>query len=144
MNHIDPKRHWEDVYGSKAENEVSWFQDEPATSIEFIRHCGGGVDVPIIDIGGGESRLVDRLLDAGYSNVTVLDLSEHALRHTKERLGERAQAVNGSSPTSPAGKHRCAINYGTTARCCISSPNRRIAMPIGERFLTPSRPAGVS
>jgi 2-polyprenyl-3-methyl-5-hydroxy-6-metoxy-1,4-benzoquinol methylase len=94
MNHIDPKRHWEDVYGSKAENEVSWFQQEPATSIEFIRHCGGGVDVPVIDIGGGESRLVDRLLDAGYSNVTVLDLSEHALRHTKERLGERAQAVN--------------------------------------------------
>lgn len=93
MNHIDPKRHWEDVYGSKAENEVSWFQDEPATSIEFIRHCGGGPDVPIVDIGGGESRLVDRLLDAGYRDVTVLDLSAYALRHTQERLGSRAQQV---------------------------------------------------
>lgn len=94
MSHIDPKRHWEAVYGSKAENEVSWFQEEPATSIEFIRHCGGGRDVPIIDIGGGESRLVDRLLDAGYGDVTVLDLSEHALEHTKARLGTRAQSVS--------------------------------------------------
>lgn len=94
MNRIDPKRHWEDVYGKKAENEVSWFQEEPATSIEFIAHCGGGPDVPIVDIGGGESRLVDRLLEAGYRDLTVLDLSEHALRHTAERLGERAQAVN--------------------------------------------------
>jgi len=94
MSHIDPKRHWEAVYGSKAENEVSWFQEEPATSIEFIRHCGGGRDVPVIDIGGGESRLVDRLLDAGYGDVTVLDLSEHALEHTKARLGTRAQSVS--------------------------------------------------
>jgi 2-polyprenyl-3-methyl-5-hydroxy-6-metoxy-1,4-benzoquinol methylase len=94
MNRIDPKRHWEEVYGKKAENEVSWFQEEPETSIEFIRHCGSGLAAAIIDIGGGESRLVDRLLDAGYSDLTVLDLSEHALRHTKERVGERAQTVN--------------------------------------------------
>lgn len=93
MNHFDPKAHWENVYGKKAENEVSWFQHEPATSIEFIRHFGGGVDAPIIDIGGGESRLVDRLLDAGYRDVSVLDLSEHALTHTKGRLGDRAAAV---------------------------------------------------
>jgi SAM-dependent methyltransferase len=90
MNHVDPKRHWEDVYGSKAENEVSWFQEEPVTSLEFIRHCGGGPDVPIVDIGGGESRLVDHLLDAGYRDVTVLDISESALNHTRTRLGRRA------------------------------------------------------
>jgi hypothetical protein len=93
MKHVDPKAHWEGVYGKKAENEVSWFQKEPATSIEFIRHCGGGPDVAIIDIGGGESRLVDRLLDAGYRDVTVLDVSEHALEHTKVRLGARAASV---------------------------------------------------
>jgi len=93
MKHVDPKAHWEGVYGKKAENEVSWFQKEPATSIDFIRHCGGGPDVPVIDIGGGESRLVDRLLDAGYRDVTVLDVSEHALEHTKVRLGARAASV---------------------------------------------------
>ena len=93
MKHVDPKAHWEGVYGKMAENEVSWFQEEPATSIEFIRHCGGGPDVAIIDIGGGESRLVDRLLDAGYRDVTVLDVSEHALKHTKFRLGARAASV---------------------------------------------------
>jgi 2-polyprenyl-3-methyl-5-hydroxy-6-metoxy-1,4-benzoquinol methylase len=93
MNHVEPKRHWDDVYGTKAENELSWFQEEPATSIEFIAHCGGGPNVPIIDIGGGESRLVDRLLDAGYRDVTVLDVSENALHHARERLGERGQAV---------------------------------------------------
>jgi 2-polyprenyl-3-methyl-5-hydroxy-6-metoxy-1,4-benzoquinol methylase len=93
MNHLDPKLHWEKVYGAKAESEVSWFQEEPATSIEFIRHCGGGPDVSIIDIGGGESRLVDHLLDTGFRDVTVLDVSENALRHTRERLGERVGRV---------------------------------------------------
>lgn len=93
MGHADPKRHWEDVYSKKAENEVSWFQEEPATSIEFIGHCGAGKDTAIIDIGGGESRLIDRLLDAKYTDMTVLDVSEHALEHTKARLGVRAGAV---------------------------------------------------
>lgn len=93
MGIVDPKLHWEGVYGSKAEDEVSWFQAEPLTSIEFIRHCGGGLDAPIIDIGGGESRLVDRLLDAGYADVTVLDVSARALEHTRHRLGERARSV---------------------------------------------------
>jgi 2-polyprenyl-3-methyl-5-hydroxy-6-metoxy-1,4-benzoquinol methylase len=93
MNQLDPKAHWEKVYGSKAENEVSWFQDKPTTSLEFIEHCGGGPEVPIVDIGGGESRLVDRLLDAGYRDIAVLDVSENALRHTKKRLNERAALV---------------------------------------------------
>jgi hypothetical protein len=94
MGHVDSKRHWEGVYAKKAEDEVSWFQAEPATSIEFIRHCGGGKDAPLIDIGGGESRLVDRLLDAGYSDVTVLDVSAHALDHTQRRLGARAGSAH--------------------------------------------------
>jgi len=94
MGHVNPKQHWEGVYARKAENEVSWFQEEPAASLAFIRHCGASKDVPIIDIGGGESRLVDRLLDGGHSDLTVLDLSEHALAHTRKRLGERASAVH--------------------------------------------------
>jgi 2-polyprenyl-3-methyl-5-hydroxy-6-metoxy-1,4-benzoquinol methylase len=87
------KHHWENVYVTKAEDEVSWFQAEPATSVEFIRHCGAGKNAAIIDVGGGESRLVDRLLDAGYADVTVLDLSAHALAVAKERLGERAASI---------------------------------------------------
>ena len=94
MEHLNPKQHWQDVYAKKAETEVSWFQEEPAASLAFIHRCGAGKDVPIIDIGGGESRLVDRLLDGGYSDVTVLDLSEHALEHTRRRLGQRAAGVH--------------------------------------------------
>ena len=94
MGLVNPKQHWEDVYAKKAENEVSWFQEEPATSLAFIRHCGADKDLPIIDIGGGESRLADRLLDAGYSDVTVLDVSEYALEHTRRRLAQRAAEVH--------------------------------------------------
>jgi 2-polyprenyl-3-methyl-5-hydroxy-6-metoxy-1,4-benzoquinol methylase len=93
VGHQGRKHHWEDVYAKKAENEVSWFQADPATSLEFIRRCGGKGDTPIVDIGGGESRLVDRLLDGGYSDVTVLDLSEHAIAATRKRLGDRAAKV---------------------------------------------------
>jgi 2-polyprenyl-3-methyl-5-hydroxy-6-metoxy-1,4-benzoquinol methylase len=110
MGHIDQKAHWDAVYDSKAEDQVSWFEAEPTTSIEFIRHCGGGKDVPIIDIGGGESRLVDHLLEAGYRDVTVLDLSERALEVTRERLGVRAADVNWIAADitewSPARKYR--------------------------------------
>jgi 2-polyprenyl-3-methyl-5-hydroxy-6-metoxy-1,4-benzoquinol methylase len=110
MGHQDRKHHWEDVYAKKAENEVSWFQAEPTTSLEFIRRCGGTGNAPIIDIGGGESRLVDRLLDAGYADVTVLDLSEHAIATTQRRLGSRATQVQwiAADVTSwqPARKYR--------------------------------------
>jgi 2-polyprenyl-3-methyl-5-hydroxy-6-metoxy-1,4-benzoquinol methylase len=90
MGKVERKQYWEDVFANKAEDEVSWFQAEPTTSIEFIRHCGTAADAPVIDVGGGESRLVDRLLDAGYSDVTVLDISEHALEAAQKRLGARA------------------------------------------------------
>ena len=93
MVNIDRKQHWEGVYSAKREHEFGWFQMEPSASLEFIRHCGLRKDAPIIDVGGGESRLVDRLLDAGYSDLTVLDLSERAVAATKQRLGERASQV---------------------------------------------------
>ncbi len=94
MGSPDRKEHWDEVYAKKAESEVSWFQQEPATSIEFIRHCGGGPDVPIIDVGGGESRLVDRLLDAGYKDVTVLDISGEAIAHNRKRLGAHSISID--------------------------------------------------
>jgi len=94
MGVVERKQHWETVYATKAENEVSWFQEQPKTSIEIVQRCGAGKDAAIIDVGGGESRLVDRLLDAGYTDITVLDISEHALDVAKRRLGERASKVN--------------------------------------------------
>lgn len=93
---MDPqgrKAHWETIYGSKAENQVSWFQDTAATSLELLAHPGVTRDSAIIDVGGGASRLVDTLLDRGHSDLTVLDLSGAALAAAKARLGARASAV---------------------------------------------------
>jgi len=73
--------------------EVSWFQLQPAHSLRFIQSTGIAKDDYIIDVGGGASVLVDRLLDAGYNNLAVLDISSGALEHAKKRLGERAEKV---------------------------------------------------
>src|SRR5690242_2136745 len=93
MSATDRQTHWQNVYTSKGEKEVSWFQDRPAISLEFIAAAKIQPDAAIIDIGGGASRLVDALLDEGYSNLTVLDLSEAALASSRERIGPRAAAV---------------------------------------------------
>lgn len=92
----DPNRHthWETVYTSKSEQEVSWFQDTPEPSLDLIALTGATPSSPIIDIGGGTSHLVDALLDRGFAHVTVLDLSEAALASARHRLGSRAALVN--------------------------------------------------
>lgn len=88
------KHHWETVYETKNPNEVSWTQDIPKTSLDFIHFFGIAKTAKIIDIGGGDSKLVDYLLDAGFENITVLDISEKALEKAKERLGDKAQKVD--------------------------------------------------
>jgi len=93
MNQPSRQAHWQQVYTTKGENEVSWFQDNPSPSLDMIARTVAGVDARIIDIGGGAARLVDALLDKGFHNVAVLDLSEAALAAAKARLGERAGAV---------------------------------------------------
>ncbi|HEV3370924.1 MAG TPA: class I SAM-dependent methyltransferase [Xanthobacteraceae bacterium] len=85
--------HWEGVYRTKGEREVSWFQETPSVSLELIRSAGATRLSPIVDIGGGASRLVDALVDRGYEAVTVLDLSESALAAAKGRLGQAAAGV---------------------------------------------------
>jgi trans-aconitate methyltransferase len=85
--------HWEKVYATKADNEVSWFQDDPAPSRALIARIGATAASTIIDIGGGASRLVDNLIDGGFADVTVLDLSSAALDAAKARLGDRAAVV---------------------------------------------------
>lgn len=87
------KVHWEGVYNSKGEREVSWFQESPEPSIELIGPVGAKPDAAIIDIGGGASRLVDALLVHGFENLTVLDLSEAALDKARSRLGSDARKV---------------------------------------------------
>jgi SAM-dependent methyltransferase len=87
---MSSKDHWETVYSSKADADVSWTQPEPQMSLLLIAEvCPSG---RVIDVGGGTSVLVDRLLDQGYS-VAVLDISEAALQRAKARLGQRAEKV---------------------------------------------------
>lgn len=90
---MQSKAHWEQVYMSKAVSDVSWFQEHAQQSMHLIEQTGVAKGAGIIDVGGGASTLVDDLLGAGYSNVTVLDLSEAALQASKARLGEHAREV---------------------------------------------------
>jgi predicted RNA methylase len=91
---INLENHWQEVYHKKNENEVSWFQKIPKTSLEFISSLNLNLNSKIIDVGGGESRLVDNLLDLGYTNVSVLDISSKSIEKTKKRLGLRSKLVN--------------------------------------------------
>lgn len=90
---LDRRGHWEKIYGERKPDEVSWFQETPALSLELIRQANTPLDGNVIDVGGGASRLVDSLLDARFGNITVLDISARALAHAQERLGARAKQV---------------------------------------------------
>lgn len=90
---MDDTKHWEDVWTRKKSNEVSWYQEHPKTSIDLILSTNPSKDARIIDVGGGDSKLVDILLDLGFKNITVLDISAKALQRAKERLGKRAEMV---------------------------------------------------
>ncbi len=81
-------KYWDKVYSGKSENEVSWFQENPAKSLGLIDELNLSKNAAIIDIGGGDSRLVDHLLLQGYSNISVLDISEVSLVKLKDRLGD--------------------------------------------------------
>ncbi|MBM7482247.1 SAM-dependent methyltransferase [Bradyrhizobium sp. USDA 3686] len=86
--------HWENVYESKGERELSWFQESPSPSLELIALAAAELTSPIADIGGGAARLVDALLAAGYADLTVLDLSDAALAASRARLGAAGDAVH--------------------------------------------------
>jgi ubiquinone/menaquinone biosynthesis C-methylase UbiE len=89
----DQKAHWETVYRTKRTDELSWFQREPAISLDLIHRAAPETSARIIDVGGGTSRLVDELCRAGYSDITVLDLSPTALAKARARLGDAATRV---------------------------------------------------
>lgn len=93
MSIVDAKTHWENVYTTKTPDQVSWYRPHLELSRSLIEEAGRGVSASIIDVGGGESSLVDDLLARGYQNITVLDISHTAIEVTKKRLKEAADRV---------------------------------------------------
>jgi SAM-dependent methyltransferase len=93
MTEPDRQAHWQNVYRTKDERQVSWSQPSPEPSLGLIEKFAPGKGASIVDIGGGASRLVDALHKRGYGNVTVLDLSEAALQSARARLGDDAASV---------------------------------------------------
>jgi SAM-dependent methyltransferase len=88
------KDHWDRVYATKQPHEVSWTQAVPQTSLDFVHHFNLPKNASIIDVGGGDSQLVDHLLGEGFANISVLDISATAIERAKHRLGDRATQVN--------------------------------------------------
>jgi SAM-dependent methyltransferase len=91
---ISEKEIWEKIYQNKPEEELSWFQPYPKTSMEFLELFNLPLTANIIDIGGGNSHFADFLLERGYTNIWVLDISELAIASAKKRLGEKAVRIN--------------------------------------------------
>ncbi len=89
----DVKFHWETVYNTKNPDQVSWTQNKPEISLNFIKSFNVGAGAKIIDVGGGDSKLVDFLLKEGYYNLTILDISGKAIENAKQRLGNDAEKV---------------------------------------------------
>lgn len=94
MKNNSSKQHWEGIYEAKdTTREVSWYQNNPETSTNLILSTDVDRDGNIIDIGGGDSKLVDKLLSLGFKNIFVLDISARALQKAKNRLGEKAELI---------------------------------------------------
>jgi SAM-dependent methyltransferase len=85
--------HWENIFSTKTATEVSWYQQYPQVSIDFIKNLQVSLNAKIIDIGGGDSYLIDALLDLGYTNLYLLDISSKAIERIKNRLGAKASKV---------------------------------------------------
>lgn len=94
MSNKKLQSHWEDIYQHKQPTEVSWTQDYPITTMELLKDFTISKQSKIIDIGGGDSKLVDVLLEKGFENITVLDISSAALEKAKKRLGDNAKKIN--------------------------------------------------
>jgi SAM-dependent methyltransferase len=137
------REHWERVHRHIAPAELSWHQREPTISLDLIRRVATDVDAPIIDVGGGASTLVDGLLDAGYRNVTVLDLSDAALGVARERLGARAALVRwleADVRAAPLAPSAYAVWHDRAVFHFLTDPRDRVAYVESAR--TAVRPGG--
>lgn len=90
MNRRD---HWENVYAGRQSHELSWYQSDPTLSLELVQATQVGNDARLLDVGGGTSLLIDRLIERGYTRLGVLDISGTALRASQDRLGDAARTV---------------------------------------------------
>ena len=90
---MEKKNHWESVYQNKDFKDTSWFQEVPSTSIAFLESLKLDKSAKIIDIGGGESRFVNYLLDKGFENISVLDISATAIEKKKRELGAKSTTI---------------------------------------------------
>lgn len=93
MEEKSTRQHWDSVYQTKSLEEVSWYEEKPTTSLNFLASANLSLNAKIIDIGGGDSLFVDHLLKLGYTDITVLDISEQAIIKAKARLGDLADQV---------------------------------------------------
>lgn len=94
MQDLDARNHWKNIYETHGDEELSWFEPAPTLSLDLLLAPSLSKDAPIVDVGGGSSRLVDTLLDCGFTDITVLDISEAALLRSQQRLGDRATSVH--------------------------------------------------
>ncbi|MBA3665056.1 MAG: class I SAM-dependent methyltransferase [Bacteroidetes bacterium] len=94
MDALNKREHWENIYTTRKPTDVSWFQVYPKSSMKFIELFNLPMDAGIIDIGGGDSNFVDALLEKGYTDITVLDISAKSIERARTRLGEKASLVN--------------------------------------------------
>lgn len=93
MRQMDTQTHWDRIYTEKAPDQVSWYRPHLEASLALIEQAGAGPASSIIDVGGGESTLVDDLLARGYSDLTVLDISQAAIASSRKRLRDAAERV---------------------------------------------------
>jgi ubiquinone/menaquinone biosynthesis C-methylase UbiE len=91
---MDTQTHWEKIYTEKAPNAVSWYRPHLETSLALIEKAAPGASASVIDVGGGESTLIDDLLARGYESITVLDISQTAIDANKKRLGKPSESVH--------------------------------------------------
>ena len=117
---MSDKKHWEGIYEHKSSKEVSWYRPHLDVSLDLIHETGLNRDARLIDVGGGASTLVDDLLDLGYANVTVLDISTAALEVAKARLGADQQRPHGLRRASLiTSSTRIHMTFGMIAQCFI-------------------------
>lgn len=94
MHEENRKEYWDRIYQQKKADELSWTQENPTLSLEFIHSFNLPLDASIIDVGGGDSKLVDKLIEEGFEDITVLDISKTAIQRARDRLGKKALQIN--------------------------------------------------
>ena len=127
---MDARSHWESVYSTKAPNAVSWYRLHLETSLEIIQRVAPTRSTAIIDVGGGESTLVDDLLARGYQNLSVLDVSSAAIDFTKRRLGRTADSVEwivGDITTAELHTNAFDVWHDRAVFHFLTAPEQRVA-----------------